>query len=98
MTDAQAFVGVWEKVTRSPCSEPYPHRLVFRGDGQYRGESRQQGMFTIWDVGTFEMADGSGMKISTANDAVRRYTFTLVGDELTFVDPEGCRFAYRRAG
>ena len=96
-TDKQALVGTWDKVTSSSCSGIYPDRLVFQGDGRYRGQKQAAGTFAIWDVGTFDVVSDAQVKISTANDAVRVYSFALAGDLLTFVDPEQCEFRYRRA-
>jgi hypothetical protein len=87
-------LGQWRKATRTPCSERYPDRLLFREGGIYTGHTEPPGAFTHWDVGTFEVVGPDRVEISTANDAVVSYTFTASGDTLSFRDPEGCDFEY----
>ena len=93
----ERLVGRWEKVTRSACAEPYPDELEVRANGIYEGRKEDAGGgFTTWDVGVFR-PHGATVEISTANDAHIAYEFSLAEDVLTFVDPSGCRFEYRRA-
>jgi len=89
--------GTWEKVTTSACSEAYPDRLVFQPNGLYFGHSEPSGTFTTWDVGKFDVLADTAIRVSTADDAIVTYRFTLSGDTVTFVDPESCAFTYRRA-
>lgn len=92
-----ALVGTWEKVTRSPCSAVYPDELELRSNGRYVGRKHEGAReHPIWDIGTYEVVDEGLVAISTANDAVRRYAFSLAGEVLTFEDRDGCRFQYRR--
>jgi hypothetical protein len=91
---ATSIEGRWRKATATPCSARYPEELEFDGRGIYTG--RGNGDFVVWDAGGWEMLDDGRVRISTANDAEVPYRFTLVGDRLTFHDPEGCEFAYRR--
>ncbi len=93
----ERLVGRWEKVTRSACADRYPDELELRANGIYEGRKGDAGgQFTIWDAGIFRPR-GSSVEISTANDAHVSYQFSLAGEVLTFVDPSGCRFEYRRA-
>ena len=91
------LVGIWEKITSSPCSRAYPRRLEFRENKLYFGHVDTPGAFAMWDAGTFELVDDRQMRLSTANDAVVGYRFSLSSDVLTFVDPQNCEFKYRRA-
>ena len=95
-TQAQQFTGSWEKVSRSACAERYPGAIEFRETGSYVGRSEPAGMFTFWDVGTFEVVDDAHVRISTANDAIISYEFSVRDETLTFRDPEGCEVQYRR--
>jgi hypothetical protein len=97
MTTANAgLTGRWTKATASTCADRYPDHLEFRDPNLYAGR-KQDGGFTVWDVGTWEVADPTHVAISTANDAVIRYRFSRTPDALTFVDDQGCEFSYRRA-
>jgi hypothetical protein len=91
------LVGVWEKATTSPCSQAYPDRVEFHENGLCFGSKDPPGTFTIWDAGSFDVVGDAEVRISTANDAVVVYGFDLSGDAVTFVDPQRCRFTYRRA-
>jgi hypothetical protein len=93
---ASLFLGAWEKITASACSRPYPDRIDFQEQGLYFGHTEPPGTFTEWDVGTYEIISSTEVKISTANDAVIAYTFSLSSDVLTFVDPDRCEFKYRK--
>lgn len=94
--NAVALKGQWEKTSPSRCAEQYPDRLEFRDGGLYFGHKDPAGTFTQWDVGTWEMAGSNQIKLSTANDAVISYEWSLSGDLLTFKDAEGCEFQYRK--
>jgi hypothetical protein len=92
------LVGTWEKFTpQISCSDVYPDTINFQENGLYFGRKDPPGTFTQWDVGTWEVVDSKKVKLSTANDAVITYEFAISHDVLTFVDPEACRFQYRRA-
>lgn len=95
-TQTPPLVGNWEKITDSPCSQTYPDTLEFRERGLYAGHQQAPGAFTLWDAGTFQVAEPGQIRISTANDAIISYQFSLVDDELTFTDPGGCEYKYRR--
>lgn len=82
--------------------EPFPVRRAvsrqarIRDGGLYFGHKDPAGTFTQWDAGTWEMAGSNQIKLSTANDAVISYEWSLSGDLLTFKDAEGCEFQYRK--
>ncbi|MGQ0541657.1 MAG: hypothetical protein ACT4O9_07395 [Blastocatellia bacterium] len=92
----QQLVGNWEKITDSECSRKYPDNIMFQENKLYFTQS-DPGKFTYWDVGTYEITPAKNVKLSTANDAVIAYKFTISKNILTFVDPDGCEFKYRRA-
>lgn len=62
----------------------------------YFGQKDPPGTFTQWDAGTFEVIDSEQIRVSTANDAIVAYGFSLSNNVLKFVDPDGCEFSYRR--
>lgn len=90
------LVGDWEKITHSRCSEVYPDRIQFREGGLYDSQKDPPGTFTLWDVGTYEIASAEQIKISIANDAIVTYKFSASNNALRFVDPNGCEFKYRK--
>lgn len=89
------LVGNWEKITVSACSQVYPDSIQFQKGGLYYGQKEPPGTFTQWDVGTYVVVDPKHIKISTANDAIVTYKFSILNDVLTFVDPDKCDFQYR---
>jgi len=94
----KSLVGTWRKITTSRCSVIYPDDIEFRRRGLYtgmKGEGRR--VFTLWDAGEYRVLSENEIRISTANDALITYRFTMSGDTLTFVDKDGCEFKYRRA-
>lgn len=91
------LIGNWTKITHSTCSHLYPDTLQFQETGLYTGQMDLPGEFTLWDVGTFEVIDSEQTKISTANDAIVAYEFSISNDVVTFKDADGCEFSYRRA-
>jgi len=96
--DTTRFVGTWRKADSPACAALYPAVLRLEANGLYRGFPEPPAQFATWDVGTWQPTDASHLAISTANDAVIKYEFSLAGDTLTFVDTQGCRFSYRRDG
>jgi hypothetical protein len=88
----------WEKISRTACDELYPDSIRFQENALYFGLKDPPGTFTRWDVGTYEVIGSERINISTANDAIVTYGFTISNDTLTFVDPDDCQFRYRRAG
>jgi len=91
-----ALIGTWEKSTQSACSQLYPQRLRFDDTGNYYGQPALAGGFTLWDVGTFDVVEPTRVKLSTANDAVVAYAFSLSSGVLTFTDAQGCAVSYRK--
>ena len=92
------LAGTWRKLTASPCSERYPDRLHLQASGQYIGSNDDPGKFALWDAGTVDVVGAKEIRLSTANDAIVTYDFSLAADVLRFVDPDGCKFSYRRVG
>ncbi len=91
----KSLVGGWRKITATGCSEIYPDHLEFREHGLYSGK-RERRAFTWWDAGTYRVQSEDEIKISTADDALVIYKFTLSGNILRFRDKEGCEFLYQR--
>lgn len=96
--ETSPFVGNWEKISNSACSHKYPDRVEFQERGLYFGKSKQPGGFMQWDVGTYEVASPRRIKISTANDAIVTYQFSISDDVLILIDPDECKFEYRKVG
>ena len=90
------LVGVWSKADSEPCGADYAAHLRIDPNGLYFGTTEPPGAFTWWDGGTWDVSAPGRLDMSTANDAVVRYSYTLDGDLLTITDPTGCRFSYRR--
>lgn len=90
------LTGNWEKLTCSTCSKVYPKVIEFRENGLYSGVDAEPGDAPGWDVGTWEIIGSTAVKISTMNDAMITYKFSLEDDILTFVDEDKCEFQYRR--
>ena len=88
------IVGSWRKQAGPACAARYPDVLVILPNGQYRGRTDPEGEYTHWDVGTWEAKGPGKIAVSTANDAVITYRFTLRGERLSFTDPDGCEFSY----
>lgn len=93
---AQQLVGNWEKITHATCGLMYPDTIQFQEGGLYFGQKDPPGTFTQWDVGTYAIVSSNQIKISTANDAVITYKFSISNDTLIFADPDDCQFEYRR--
>jgi len=92
----QRFYGTWVRTAAPAGGDSYPDRIEFKKNGLYFGKKEQTDTFTCWDVGTFEVLGEKQVKISTANDALITYQFTLSKDTLRFGDPEGHQLDYRR--
>ena len=97
MADSDArLVGAWHKSDGGDCAAGYPAHLRFQSNGLYFGTTEPPGAFTWWDGGTWRVPAPGRLALSTANDAVVTYGYTLDGDILAVTDPAGCRFSYRR--
>ena len=92
----QQFQGTWIKTSVSPGNDIYPDRIVFKKNGLYFGNKERPDTFTCWDVGTYEVVSENQVRLSTATDALITYQFTMSGDNLRFVDPQGRELDYRR--
>ena len=90
------LLGKWERATDSPCAQRYPLQLTFQPNGLYFTGPRVEGVFTIWDVGTYQVVSLTEIRISTANDAIVTYRFSSTETSISFEDPDRCRFEYRR--
>jgi hypothetical protein len=95
-TNTTDLMHRWEKTSRTTCAERYPERIEFRDGGLYFGEKDPPGSYTVWDAGTWEVPDGSHIKMSTANDAVLTYTVSLSEGTLTFIDGNKCEIQYKK--
>ena len=96
MPQPSDLIGRWEKASRDPCANPYPETITFLANGTYRGTPAAPGEYTVWDVGTYRLATPTTLEISTANDAVIAYPFTLTATRLTLTSQD-CHLAYQRA-
>lgn len=97
-TASALLIGDWTKDTGLTCAQAYPDVLQLQESGLYFGRMNSPGMFTLWDVGTYVVIDHRTIDISTANDAVVRYSYLVRdGNQLTFQDPDGCEFDYRKS-
>lgn len=92
------LVGTWERVEAPACAARYPLHLRLEGNGLYRGRPAPPAQAAWWDLGLWRVTGPGRVAISTANDAVLTYAYSLKGDRLTFTDSEGCRFSYHRTG
>jgi hypothetical protein len=88
--------GHWHRILGGECANAYPAHLEFQ-ETRYSGtkDDSTQG-FIIWDVGTYRVETESVMMIQTATDEQHHYRYRLDGNRLTFVDDDGCAFAYER--
>lgn len=91
------LIGNWQKTDGPDCSRIYPDRIRFEDSGLYFAEQDKPGVFTLWDVGTFEVSGPDRIRLSTATDAVLTYSIHMRADEIRIRDPDGCEFGYRKA-
>jgi YD repeat-containing protein len=96
MNGEPRLVGSWRRSGGEACAARYPVTLRIDASGLYVGAPEQAGEFTWWDAGTWRVKDPGRIALSTANDAVITYEYTLAGDVLKVTDAEGCTVAYRR--
>jgi hypothetical protein len=95
-TTDQALLGQWTRHSGGPCAAGYAAHLRFDANGLYFGSTEPPGGFTWWDGGTWRITGAGRISLSTANDAVISYGYTLDGDLLWFSDDKDCRFSFRR--
>lgn len=89
------LTGIWTKVESPPCADGYPATITFTA-GVYRGRRGEGQGFVRWDAGIHRVDEHGRLVIGTATDELVAYEMRLEGDLLSLVDPDGCRFAYRR--
>lgn len=90
------LVGTWQRISTAECSQLYPAMLQLQENKLYEGQSSPGREFTIWDVGEYEIISDHEIKISTANDAILLYQYSISSELLTFVDSDNCKFQYRK--
>ncbi|MGH8601269.1 MAG: hypothetical protein ACREXR_00345 [Gammaproteobacteria bacterium] len=90
------LLGAWHKSTALECADAYAAHLRFEPNGLYFGSSEPPGAFTWWDGGTWAVSAPGQLSLSTANDAVVAYGYSLDAHTLTFTDASGCQFSYSR--
>src|SRR4051812_33751143 len=90
------LVGTWLKVKGGDCAAGYAANLRFEANGLYFGTTEPPGAFTWWDGGSWNIAEPGRLAMSTANDAVVSYSYTVDDNTLTVTDAAGCHFSYRR--
>lgn len=90
------LVGSWQKSHGGECAAGYAATLRVDAGGLYFGATDPPGAFTWWDGGSWRVPAPGRLALSTANDAVVTYGYSLHGDTLHIVDAAGCRFGYRR--
>lgn len=90
------LLGIWRKTTTESCAREYPDEIEFF-ERRFLGRKGPGQGFVRWDVGGYEVSGPGEIHVATATDERVAYRFSLEPDELTFVDPEGCRVTYARA-
>lgn len=89
--------GRWRRVTQGKCANAYPALIEFF-EARFLGKKDPATQnFIVWDAGGYRVESDSVVMIQTASDAQVRYQYRLVGQQLTFIDDEGCEFSYERA-
>ena len=92
----KSFAGKWKKISSIPCATRYPDNIEFF-NATYLGKKGQSGQgFIIWDAGGYQVLQEDQVKIDIATDQQVLYKFSISQDILTFVDPTGCQFQYRK--
>lgn len=89
--------GAWHRIDQAPCAAGYAAHLRFEESGLYFGNTEPAGGFTWWDQGRWRVPAAGQMALSIANDEVVTYAYSLIDGTLTFTDPAGCSFSYRRS-
>lgn len=89
--------GTWRRSGQEPCAAGYAAHLRLEDGGLYFGSTEPAGGFTWWDQGRWEVSAPGRLALSTANDEVVIYAYSLIDGTLTFTDPSGCSFSYKRA-
>lgn len=91
-----SILGNWERTSENECSKKYPATIFFKENGIYEATASSGSQFhPVWDAGTFK-AEKKKIHISTSNDAVVDYKFSLEKDTFTVTDKEGCSIIFKR--
>jgi hypothetical protein len=98
MNQQTIATGEWRKLPGAACAAQYPDIIQFRDNGLYSARNERDGAHPVWDAGTYSVTAPGRIQISTANDAIIGYAFSLQGNVVTFRDPSGCEIQYRIAG
>lgn len=91
-----SLAGKWKKVSTAQCDKAYPDEIEFLERPRYLAKKGPDQGFIWWDAGSYNIIGENEVKISDATDAQIQYRFSISDDILTFVDPQGCEFQYRR--
>jgi len=96
--DEMSLIGKWQKVSSPECAKAYPDEIEFF-ETRYLGKKGRSGQpFIWWDAGGYRVSAPDQVTIQVATDEQVVYRFAVAGSRLTFVDSEGCQFAYERVG
>jgi len=88
--------GHWHRILGGDCANRYPAHLEFH-EATYSGtKDGATQSFIIWDAGSYRVETESVVMIQTATDEQHHYRYRVDGNRLTFVDDDGCAFAYER--
>ena len=99
MNQQTIAVGEWRKLPGSTCAAQYPDIIQFRDNGIYSARNEtSSGSHPVWDAGTYNVTAAGRIEISTANDAIVGYAFSIEKNTVTFRDPAGCEIQYRLTG
>jgi hypothetical protein len=87
--------GRWRKETDEPCAAQYPVEIEFKEATYLAAKGPEQGFIT-WDAGIYRVEPEDRVLVSTATDELVPYQYDEEGERITFTDPGGCQFSYRR--
>jgi hypothetical protein len=94
--EEMGLIGKWQKVSSPECAKAYPDEIEFF-EARYLGKKGRSGQpFIWWDAGGYRVSASDQVTIQVATDEQVIYRFALSGTRLTFVDSQGCEFAYER--
>ena len=90
------IIGTWKKTSKNDCGGKYPATIEFKQNGLYQAEAAENAtIHPVWDTGTYKIVK-TKINISTSNDAIVAYEFTLQEKALFIKDPEGCSIKFQR--
>jgi hypothetical protein len=90
-----SLVGRWRKMSDDDCADRYPDEIEF-GETRFLARKGPEQGFIIWDVGGYRLLGENEVLLQIATDEQVSYALKLDDSTVTFIDDEGCRFAYRR--